>query len=83
MKVTIDGVEYSPVIRAADVQRPLAEVLKHAREASGETLQHVADAVGTSNGNLWYIENGERNPGFTIAMRLLRHYHISAERVEV
>jgi len=81
VKVTIDGVEYSPVVHT-DWQQPLAHVLKHAREASGQTLDQVATAVGTSKGNLWGLENGKSNPGFAVATRLLRHYHISADRVK-
>ena len=82
MKVTIDGVEYSPAIVAAGVQRPLADVLQHACGASGQTLQEVADAVGVTKGHLCNIEHGGSEPGFALAMRLLRYYHITMDRVE-
>ena len=83
MKVTIDGVEYSPTIYDDTPQRPLSDVLQHARDVSGQTLDQVSAAIGTSKGYLWTIENGKSEPGFSLAMRLLRHYQISADRVEV
>jgi transcriptional regulator with XRE-family HTH domain len=48
------------------------------RQASGESLQAVADAVGVSKAHVWELEKGRsRNPSFDLVRKLAKHYGVS------
>jgi transcriptional regulator with XRE-family HTH domain len=50
------------------------------RQASGESLQAVADAVGVSKAHVWELEKGRsRNPSFDLVRKLAKHYGVSVD----
>lgn len=48
----------------------LSEFIKARREASGLTLQELADAVGCTKSHIWEMENKPCNPTLRVALRL-------------
>ena len=52
--------------------------LKELRMRAGESLQQVADAVGSSKANIWELETGKnKNPGADSLMKLAEHFDVS------
>lgn len=50
------------------------------RQASGETLQAVADAVEVSKAHIWELEKGRsKNPSFELVRKLANHYKVSVD----
>jgi len=50
------------------------------RQASGESLQGVADAVGVSKAHVWELEKGRsKNPSFDLVRKLAKHYGVSVD----
>lgn len=56
------------------MHRKKATPLKRLREERGESVRHVAAAIGTSPSNLSRIENAEHRSSPEIAERLARHF---------
>ena len=52
--------------------------LKQLRAKSNQSLQEVADAVGSSKAHIWEIERGgSKNPSMELLTRLADHFNIS------
>ena len=53
-------------------------VLKGLREAKGESLQQVADAIGASKAHVWELETGKsQNPSVDLVKRIASHYGVT------
>ena len=61
----------------------LASKLKELRARNGgQSLQHVADGVGTSKTHIWDLEQGNSgNPSRELLERLATHYRISVSEL--
>ena len=57
--------------------------LKKARLAKGETLQAVADAIGTDTGNLSRIERGKQTPSKDIVEKLVKHFNNAITEIQI
>lgn len=58
----------------------IGERLFSLRQASGESLQGVADAVGVSKAHVWELEKGRsKNPSFELVRKLAKHYGVSVD----
>lgn len=58
----------------------ISERLFSLRQKSGESLQHVADAVGVSKAHVWELEKGRsKNPSFDLVSKLAKHFGVSLE----
>lgn len=56
----------------------LGATLRNLRLRKGQSLQHVADAVGASKAHIWELETGKsRNPSIELLTRLADHYCVS------
>ena len=52
--------------------------LKQLRMRKGQSLQRVADAVGSSKAHIWELETGKSaNPSITLLTRLAEHLGVS------
>jgi len=52
--------------------------LKELRTKKGESLQQVADAIGSSKAHIWELETGKnRNPGAESLKKLAEHFRVS------
>lgn len=52
--------------------------LKELRLKKGESLQQVADAIGSSKAHIWELETGKsRNPGADSLNKLADHFNVS------
>ena len=55
--------------------RKIGPRLRLLRKHSGQTLQEVADGIGSSKAKIWEIESGgNRNPTIGTAMALAKHF---------
>lgn len=57
--------------------------LKKARMQKGETLQAVADAIGTDTGNLSRIERGKQTPSKEIVEKLVKHFNNAITEIQI
>jgi transcriptional regulator with XRE-family HTH domain len=80
MNVVIDGVDYIPKPRIRPGQT-FPQALKTARDNSGETLEQVANAVGTTKSHMWTLERGDCEPRMGLIKGLLDHYGLRFEDV--
>lgn len=56
----------------------LGERLKQLRVGKGQSLQHVADAIGASKPHVWELETGRsKNPSLDLLSRLASHFGTS------
>ena len=56
----------------------LGSRLKQLRMRKGQSLQQVADAVGSSKAHIWELETGKSaNPSLTLLKRLAEHFGVS------
>jgi transcriptional regulator with XRE-family HTH domain len=52
--------------------------LKELRMRAGESLQEVADAIGSSKAHIWELETGKnKNPGSDYLIKLADHFNVS------
>ena len=52
--------------------------LKELRTRAGESLQQVADAIGSSKAHIWELETGKnKNPGADSLSKLADHFSVS------
>ena len=52
--------------------------LKELRMRAGESLQEVADAIGSSKAHIWELETGKnKNPGSDSLIKLAGHFDVS------
>ena len=52
--------------------------LKELRTRTGESLQQVADAIGSSKAHIWELEMGKnKNPGADSLSKLADHFKVS------
>ena len=55
----------------------LGAILKELRMRAGESLQQVADAIGSSKAHIWELETGKnKNPGADSLIKLADHFHV-------
>ena len=55
----------------------LGAKLKKLRIGKGQSLQHVADAVGASKAHIWELENGKsKNPSVELLSKLAEHFNV-------
>lgn len=60
----------------------LGNALKELREAQGQSLQAVADAVGASKAHIWELEAGKsKNPSIELVKKLAAHFEVSVARL--
>jgi transcriptional regulator with XRE-family HTH domain len=58
----------------------MGERLFRLRQATGESLQQVADAAGVSKAHVWEMEKGRSaNPSFDLVRKLARHFGVSVD----
>jgi transcriptional regulator with XRE-family HTH domain len=56
----------------------LGEKLKDLRLRKGQSLQQVADAVGSSKAHIWELETGKsKNPSIELLTKLAENYDVS------
>ena len=56
----------------------LAAKLKQLRIKQGQSLQHVADAVGVSKAHIWELESARSaNPGLELLKKLAEHFKVT------
>ena len=56
----------------------LGAKLKQLRMRKGESLQQVADAVGSSKAHIWELETGKnRNPSVDSLTKIAEHFEVS------
>ena len=76
MDVLINGVKFTPEHKTTvDRGKELHLIFREARKGTGETLQHAADAIGTTKSHLWELEQGY-NPGYKLLCEIVCHYGI-------
>lgn len=78
--VVIDGVHYIPKPRIRPGQS-FDHALRTARRNTGETLEQVAKAVGTTKSHIWTLERGGSEPRLGLIKSLLEHYGLRFEDV--
>ena len=60
----------------------IAERLMVLRQAAGQSLQEVADAVGVSKAHVWELEKERsRNPSFDLVRKLAEHFGVTIEEL--
>jgi transcriptional regulator with XRE-family HTH domain len=57
--------------------------IKTLRLKRGQTLAHVAQAIGTDAGNLSRVENGKQKPSTWMAARLARHFGYEITEIQI
>lgn len=58
----------------------ISEQLHSLRQKSGESLQHVAEAVGVSKAHVWELEKGRsKNPSFDLVSKLAKHFSVGLD----
>lgn len=56
----------------------LGAKLKELRRRKGQSLQQVADAVGSSKAHIWELETGKsKNPSIESLTKLAKHFNVS------
>ncbi len=56
----------------------LSTKLKKLRTREGQSLQQVADAIGSSKAHLWELETGKsKNPSIELVTKLAEHFNMS------
>lgn len=56
----------------------LGAKLKELRMRKGQSLQQVADAVGSSKAHIWELETGKsKNPSIESLTKLAKHFNVS------
>ena len=52
--------------------------LRELRTKEGESLQHVADAIGSSKAHIWELETGKnKNPSVDSLNKLAKHFNVT------
>lgn len=76
MKVTIDGIEYLPVLPVVVGTKPLRVVLREARKALGLTLSEASSMIGIAQTSLRNLEIAQHAPYFHTAVKIAQVYGI-------
>ena len=63
-------------------KRSFGELLRLRREQRNESLQDVADAIGTTKGHMWQLETGSiESPRLSSAIALAGHFGCSVDEL--
>jgi transcriptional regulator with XRE-family HTH domain len=77
MKVTIDGIEYAPVLPFySGDKRTLSVLLADIRKVLGWTLAQAGVHIGCSVGGLHALECADRMPSLKMAAKISRAYGV-------
>ena len=80
-EVVVDGVRYVPERKRHTKPRPFCELMKEARKAKRESLEDVANAVGSAKAYIWELERGSSQPTLPLLQRILRHLNIDFDEI--
>jgi transcriptional regulator with XRE-family HTH domain len=77
MKVTIDGIEYAPVLPFySGDNRTLPVLLADIRKVLGWTLEESAVRIGCSKSNVYEMERRCHKPSLEMAAKISRAYGV-------
>lgn len=82
MIVEIDGKRFVPEQTGKLRRQPFSELITHARNVTGESLDEAATAIGITKSYLWELEQGGSQPTLPLVQMILRHYGLRFEQID-